>query len=107
MNEPSEAYNLIDTYITNRRQSIWNNETNGPHCREIVYNVSTKVKYSHTYQNTEVITTRLRLEKCHSNTRLYQICTHADGLCAICNQPETVTPFLTECSHKSTLSCSC
>jgi len=102
--ELSDAYNLVDTYITNKWQNIWGTENTGTHYREIVKNVSNKVKYSHSSRNTEVIITRLRLGKCQLNAYLYQIGKHPDGLCANCNKPETVTHFLTECWHNKTCS---
>jgi len=45
----------------------------------------------------EVVITRLRLGKCQLNACLHQIGKHADGLCVICNKPETVSHFLIEC----------
>jgi len=90
--------------IINEWQNIWDTKNTATHYREIVKNVSTKVKYSHSPRNMEVIITRLRLRKCQLNAYLYQIGKHPDGLCANYNKPETVTYFLTECWHNKTCS---
>ena len=64
--------------------------------------ISTQVKYLHPSRHTEVIIDRLRLGKCYLNAYLQQIGKHQDGLCNHCNKPETVSHFLTECSHSPT-----
>ena len=106
--ELSEAYTLIERYILCRWQHLWNQETRGSHYRSVDKTVSTQVKYLHPSRHTEVIIGRLRLGKCYLNAYLHQIGKHQDGLCNHCNKPETVSHFLTECSHSPTLlSCAC
>jgi len=48
--------------ITNKWQNIWDTENTSTHYREIVKNVSTKVKYSNSSRNTEVTITRKNLK---------------------------------------------
>ena len=64
--------------------------------------VSTQVKYIHPSRHTAVIIGRLRLGKRYLNAYLHQIGKHQDGLCNHCNKLETVSHFLTECSHSPT-----
>ena len=62
----------------------------------------TQVRYLHPSRHTEVVIGRLRLRKCYLNAYLQQIEKHQDRLCNHCNKPETVSHFLTECSHSPT-----
>jgi len=97
--EMSEACSLVDNYIINRWQKIWDNGNTGSQYRSTVQSVSTRVKYLHMSRHQEVVITRLRLGKCQLNAYLHQIGKHADGLCVTCGRPETVSHFLTECQN--------
>jgi len=45
--ELSEAYSLVDNYIINKWQNIWDNGNTGCHYRSTVKSVSTRIKYLH------------------------------------------------------------
>jgi len=100
--EVSESFTLINRYNLGKWQHLWDQETRGSHYRSVEKMVSTQVKYLHPSRHTEVIIGRLRLGKCYLNAYLHQFGKHQDGLCNHCNKPETVSHFLTECSHSPT-----
>jgi len=86
--ELSEAYSLVDNYIRNKWQIIWDNVNTGSYYRSIVKFVSTKVKYLNMSQHQEVVTTRLQLGKCQLNAYLHQTGKHAGVQGALEVSPE-------------------
>jgi len=95
----SKVYSLVDNYIINELQKIWDNRNTGCHYTPIVKSVSTKIKYLHMSRHQEVAITRLRIGKCQLNVYLHQTGKHANGLSVTCGRPETVSHFLIECSN--------
>ena len=100
--ELSEAYDLVDRYITGKWQHNWENEATGSHYRSIQRDVSTKVKFLHPSRHKDVVLTRLRLGKCCLNAYLHQIGKHPNGLCNSCNIPETVTHYRQDAAKRQT-----
>jgi len=95
--ELSDANILIQNYVQHCWQSEWS-ESKSVY-RTIEENVSNKIKFTNKSRKKEVILTRLRLGKCKLNSYLHQIKLHPSGLCATCNQPETIEHHLLNCEN--------
>jgi len=83
--ELSEAYDLVDRYVSGKWQHNLENEATGSHYRLIQRNVSTK-KILHPSRHKNVVLTRLRLGECCLNAYLHQIGKHPNGLCSSCKK---------------------
>jgi ribonuclease HI len=101
--EIKEAYAEVDKQSLQAWQEKWNNETTGRHYHAIEPIVSNKIKYTCTQRAKETYITRLRLGKCNLNHYLKQISRHDTGLCAQCNEPETIDHFLNKCIKNKSL----
>jgi len=96
--ELSDANIQIENYIQNCWQSEWFKSKS--FYKNLEENVSKKIKLTHKSRKKEVILTRLRLGKCRLNSYLHEIKLHPTGLCATCNQPETIEHHLLKCKNK-------
>jgi ribonuclease HI len=96
--ELSDANIQIENYIQNSWQSDWSKSKS--FYQTVEENVSKKIKFTNKSRKKEVILTRLRLGKCKLNSYLHQIKLHPTGLCATCNQPETIDHHLLKCNNK-------
>ena len=79
--ELKEIYSKVDSYIMEKWQTRWENGITGREYFKIEGRVSDKTKYSHDVRSEETMITRLRLGKCYLNQYLYNLRTHASGLC--------------------------
>ena len=88
--ELQEAYSLVDKHILDLWQQKWNTCATGSFYRHLVPKVSNNIKYTNAARRKDMVITRLQLGKCKLNSYLYTINRHRDGLCSICNVPETI-----------------
>lgn len=95
--EISESNTEIENHIQDCWQYQWSQSKS--FYRNIEPKVNTKIKLTDKSRKKEVILTRLRLGKCRLNSYLHQIKQHPSGLCATCNQPETVEHYLINCQN--------
>ena len=97
--ELQEAYSLVDKYILDLWQQKRNTCATGSFYRQLVPKVSNIIKYTNAARKEDVVITRLQQEKYKLNSYLCAINRHKDGLCSICNVPETIRHYLLECPN--------
>ena len=95
--EIKDEFRLIDTYVLQLWQTLYNNSDTGAAYRVIEPAVSTKIKFCAETRRKETHITRFRLGKCCLNAYLHEMHCHPDGLCQSCQVPETIEHFLLSC----------
>ena len=78
----------INQHIDRIWQKSWDESEKGKSYRNIEPTASRKIKHSQDNRKREVITTRLRFQKCHMNAYLHIIGKHVDGNCTTCHVSE-------------------
>ena len=73
------------------------NNNKGYLYKSICPDVSTLNKFTDPCRHKEVQISRLRLGKALTNHRLYRIGRHPDGLCSLCQTPDTIQHLLLQC----------
>ena len=95
--ETDEIKTLIKPYIINKWQTEYNNNNKGYLYKSICPDVSTLIKFTDPCRHKEVQISRLRLGVALTNHRLYRIGRHPDGLCSLCQTPDTIQHLLLQC----------
>ena len=93
----------INHHIDRIWQKSWDESEKGKSYQNIEPTASRKIKHSQENRKREVITTRLRFQKCHMNAYLHIIGKHVDGNCTTCHVPETVEHFILHCKDNREL----
>src|ERR1700690_3234258 len=88
---------LIDVYVEDEWQLLYNSSMTGAAYRMLEPAVSSKMKFADKYRRKETIISRLRLGKCQLNAYLHEIHRHPDGLCQLCQEAETIEHLLLRC----------
>ena len=98
-----DVNNKISQHIDRIWQKRWDESGKGRSYQNIEPTASRKIKHSQENREREVITTRLRFQKCHMNAYLHIIGKHVDGNCTTCHVPETVDHFVLHCKNNQDL----
>jgi len=96
--EIDEIKTIVKPYITNKWQKQYTNTNKGNHYKSICPEVSTVVKFTDPCRHKEVQISRLRLGTALTNHRLHKIGKHPDGLCCLCQVPDTIEHLLLQCN---------
>jgi ribonuclease HI len=102
-NEIKDLKRQAELYTIEKWQQIWDKGKTGREYYKMEPIVTTKLKYASKTREQDKIITRFRLRNCRLNAYLYRMKKHPDGLCDICQTPETVDHFLTKCNRNQSL----
>ena len=97
--EIKDEHPLIDAYVEDKWQLLYNSSMTGAAYRMLEPAVSSKMKFANQYRRKETVISRLRLGKCKLNAYLHQIHRHPDGLCELCQEAETIEHLLLRCKR--------
>jgi hypothetical protein len=92
------AYHDIKGYVINKWQQHYDSANTGIAHKQLEPVVSKRIKYTCVQRSKEVLISRLRLGRCRLASYLHAIGCHPDGLCNLCNKPETISHLLLECT---------
>src|ERR1700690_3739499 len=70
---------LIDVYVEDEWQLLYNSSMTGAAYRMLEPAVSSKMKFANQYRRKQTVISRLRLGKCQLNVYLHEIHRHPDG----------------------------
>lgn len=95
----AEAKTIIQGQIQKAWQEYWDINDTGRHLYNIQKHVGVGIKVSRN-QREEAVMIHLKIRHTGLNKTLHIIGKHPTGICAYCNQPESVQHVVMECSQK-------